>query len=196
METYSQCGQDLFVKSLFPKGYIGTFVDIGCYKPQFLNNSYLLEKNNWRGVCLDIMKGLEEEWESRPNSTFVCANAITTDYFEVFNDAMLPSVIEYLSIDIEGNGLRYKTLEKVFESGREFQVITIEHDSYRGMDKTEKIPQRKFLTSMGYELGCSDIVLTGNSFEDWWVNPKYIEKSKYEHLICDREDALKIMEKL
>jgi len=43
---------------------------------------------------------------------------------------------------------------------------------------------------------CKDIHLTGNPFEDWWVNPKYISHEKYEALICENSDYIDIINKL
>ena len=38
MESYSQCGQDLFVINLLNKDN-GTFLDLGCYLPKKINNT-------------------------------------------------------------------------------------------------------------------------------------------------------------
>ena len=85
---------------------------------------------------------------------------------------------------------------KTNKSNREFKIITIEHDVYRGYEKTEMIQQRKFLTKRGYFLLCSNVKLSNNPFEDWWINPKYIDKNKYEHLACDRLDFNDILKKI
>ena len=192
--NYAQAGQDKFVLSLFDKDHIGVFVDVGCWSPIELNNTIRLEEKGWKGISIDILN-LAHEWVVRKNP-FICMNALEIDYQKLFNEHQLPKVIDYLSVDIEGEGDRFNVLKKVFDSDREYKVITIEHDSYRGLDEKEKIPQRKFLTEKGYVLVCSDIKLSGNPFEDWWVNPKYVSEENYKYLICNGLDAPDIIKML
>ena len=193
-ETYAQAGQDLFVLGLFKDTDQHYFVDIGCWLPDNINNTFLLEKNGWRGLSIDITD-LKKEWGVRDTS-FVATNALTADYKQLFDEHGLPQVIDYLSVDIEGNGDRCNALKKVFESGREFKVITIEHDRYRGYEEKEVIPQRKFLTENNYTLLCSDVCIRGiNPFEDWWINPKFFDKDKYNHLFFSNADYITILNK-
>ena len=193
-EDYSQAGQDIFVLSLFDNDYKGWFVDIGCFVPKFLNNTCRLEEKGWEGISLDIRE-LSEYWKIR-KTPFVSADALKTDYLKLFDMYNLPQVIDYLSLDIEGNGDRFNALKRVFQSNREFKVITLEHDSYRGYDGNEKLPQRKFLIENGYFLLCSDVFLSGNPFEDWWVNPKFLDEDKYLYLKCESNDYREILKKI
>ena len=190
--SQSQSGQDLFVLQLI-KNKKPYFVDIGCWEPINLNNTYLLENNGWNGISVDITD-LTTEWTAR-KSKFVKANALELDYTTLFNENKAPKVIDYLTIDIEGNGDRFLTLKKVLESDREFKIITIEHDSYRGYELTEAKPQRELLLERGYFLLCSDVTLSGNPFEDWWVNPKYFEEKEYIHFKSDKLDYNEILKK-
>ena len=162
-ETYSQAGQDLWVLSMFPKGYKGTFLDIGCFLPFFLNNTYLLELNGWTGLSVDIVD-YSARWDKRDTS-FICSNGTT---FKVDQD------YDYLSLDVEGNGKRYEVLKSIMDQGFHFKLISIEHDAYRGYEKTERDPQRKLLRSLGYELHKPDVEFNGKPFEDWWINPSLI----------------------
>ena len=162
-ETYSQAGQDLWVLSMFPKGYKGTFLDIGCFLPFYLNNTYLLELNGWSGLSVDIAD-YSERWKKR-DTPFVCSDGTI---FKIDKD------YDYLSLDVEGEGKRYEVLKSIMDQGCNFKLISIEHDTYRGYIETEREPQRKLLKSLGYELYKPDVQLNGKSFEDWWVNPKLI----------------------
>lgn len=180
MNSYSQAGQDLFVNKLINPTQDNFFLDIGCWHPSEINNTLLLEMLGWTGISVDITD-MSEEWKSR-KSKFINSDALIIDYEKMFDEHEAPKVIDYLNIDIEGNGLRYKTLCKVFDSLREFKIITIEHDSYRGLSESEKIPQRKFLTDKGYFLIFGDVNLNGNSFEDWWINPKYFTDVDYQKI--------------
>lgn len=193
-EDYSQAGQDKFVNYLINDTNEHYFVDIGCWHPKTLNNTLLLEENGWRGISIDITD-LSNEWKSR-NTPFYLGNALTIDYSELLQKYNIPMVVDYLNVDIEGDGGRFSALKKVFESKREFKVITIEHDIYRGYEETETIPQRNFLISQGYVLVCSNVCLSNNPFDDWWINPKYIDEKKYKHLICNNLEFSEILKKL
>lgn len=174
MKTYSQVGQDLFVLSMFPKGYKGTFVDIGCGLPVLINNTMLLEENGWTGLSIDIFP-YNGKWDKVRKTMFFCADALTVNYDIFFKLLKLPKIIDYLSIDVEGEGNRFKTLKRVLEANYNFRVITIEHDVYAGYDLTERQPQRELLNGLGYHLYKPDVTYGGNAFEDWWVNPKFIK---------------------
>ena len=47
-------GEDLEVIKIFKNIDNGFFVDIGCYHPLQLSNTYLLYKKNWRGINVDL----------------------------------------------------------------------------------------------------------------------------------------------
>ena len=194
MTKYSQAGQDKFVLSFFDKDYAGFFVDVGCWMPDEINNTLKLEEQGWNGISLDITD-MANEWKSR-KTFFIRENALTCDYKKLFETHSVPNVADYLSLDIEGNGERYQALVKVFESKHEFKIITIEHDSYRGFELTERARQREFLSKNGYVLVCSNVVLSGNPFEDWWINPKYIKEDKYLGLISEGLPYQEILNKL
>ena len=101
-----------------------------------------------------------------------------------------------MSLDVEGNGDRFNALVNVFNSGYEFKIITIEHDAYRGFELSEREKQREFLLSKGYFLLCSNVFLSGNPFEDWWINPKYIDKNKSMRLFSESLPYSEILNKI
>ena len=193
MKTYSQAGQDCLVSELINNTDKHYFVDIGCWVPDFLNNTMLLEEAGWAGISLDITN-LSQEWEVR-NTPFINADALQTNYTELFEKYNLPSEIDYLNIDIEGNGTRFQVLANIMDTGYEFKVITIEHDSYRGYEKSEAQPQRLLLEGMGYVLLCKNVKLSGNAFEDWWINPKFFKEEQYNRLICENLEYIEILNK-
>ena len=47
-------GEDLAIKDYTKNIKDGFYVDLGCYHPLHLNNTYLLHKNNWNGINVDI----------------------------------------------------------------------------------------------------------------------------------------------
>jgi predicted nucleic-acid-binding Zn-ribbon protein len=189
---YSQAAQDQFVLYILGENYKGFFLDVGCSLPTSINNTLRLEERGWKGISIDI-EDYNEQWKIR-NTPFVQSDALKCDYSEIFKKYDAPSVIDYLSLDIEGDGTRFLALEKVFGSGVKFKVITIEHDSYRGYELSEKIPQRKLLKEKGYYLLCSDILNENNPYEDWWINPEFFDIEKFEHLKCNNTPYEKIRE--
>lgn len=170
MESYSQVGQDKWVLSLFPKGYKGFFVDIGCYLPDNINNTLLLEKHGWDGISFDIAD-YSKQWSIR-ETMFVCCDALSFD----FADFGLPYMVDYLSLDIDAIGANYKVLKNLIDSWYIFKAITIEHNLYLGeqYNQAERMPQRELLLSKGYTLARADVETEGCDFEhckfeDWWT---------------------------
>tara|TARA_Y100001958_G_C21228021_1_gene553494 strand:- start:1728 stop:2318 length:591 start_codon:yes stop_codon:yes gene_type:complete len=47
-------GEDLILADLTKNITKGFYVDVGCYHPLHLNNTYLLYKKNWNGINIDI----------------------------------------------------------------------------------------------------------------------------------------------
>jgi len=70
--TYSQDGEDILLKKLFPKRS-GVYVDVGANHPFKLSNTYLLYRDGWRGICVEPMPFLYSalaKWRSKD----VCLN--------------------------------------------------------------------------------------------------------------------------
>ena len=53
-KSYSMEKEDLEIVKIFHKIKKGFYVDVGCYHPIHLNNTFLLYKKNWRGINIDI----------------------------------------------------------------------------------------------------------------------------------------------
>ena len=54
--SYSQCGADLILLNYFNRIGVGkgVYVDIGCFHPTWISNTYLFHKLGWRGVAVDL----------------------------------------------------------------------------------------------------------------------------------------------
>lgn len=196
-ESYSQCGQDLFVFSLIKDK--GQFLDLGCYLPKKINNTYLLELNGWSGISVDIIN-YSEQWKER-STEFICQDCFNIDFEKFLPKYFDTKTIDYLSLDMEKIGERYKLLNKILDTDYEFKIITIEHDSYLGndFDVNEKIPQREILTRNGYILVCSDVSQKNHPnlyYEDWWVNKKYFNEDEINVWISDKLSCDKIFDKV
>lgn len=172
--------QDIYALTVFGKDYKGTFIDIGCRHPILHNNTFLLELYGWKGFAVDL-EYFTPEWKRyRPNSTYQNIDAFIVNYEKQFNSLNEEPIIDFLSIDLEVPGERFNILKRVFDTGYEFKAITIEHDAYCHPEESEKIPQRNFLTEMGYVL-----VRKCEWIEDFWINPKYINEEQYNVLVQD-----------
>ncbi|HEY4254844.1 MAG TPA: hypothetical protein VGM34_00675 [Chlamydiales bacterium] len=170
-EYHSQAFQDQFVH-LMLYGFLGKqdggyYLEIGAGEPVYINNSYFFEKNlNWKGVSIDISEDLGKRWYAVRENLLLTENALLSDYRAILRS--FPTVIDYLSLDIDAQYV--DVLKKIPFDQHVFKVITIEHDFYRYGDVYQE-GERKILQSLGYQLLCSDVSLSGFSFEDWWIHP-------------------------
>ena len=197
MESYSECGQDLFVINLLDIKN-GKFLDLGCNLPIKINNTYLLELNGWDGVSVDILD-YSNEWQSR-KSKFINEDCFKIDFNNFLPKYYNEKIIDYLSLDMEKVGERYTLLEKLLMTDYTFKIITIEHDSYLGdnYELNEKIPQREILNRYGYKLICTDVSQEKNPdlyYEDWWVNEKYFDEKNIKSWVSDKLSCDKIFNK-
>jgi hypothetical protein len=93
----------------------------------------------------------------------------------------MPDYIDYLQIDIDCTDPQIKLLQKLIQT-KKFSIITFEHDAYLGTvdNCDQRIEQRRILHDAGYELVVNDVSVFLSTpekyvpFEDWWVNPNYI----------------------
>ena len=181
LTSYSENYQDLFVLHLLNYQFNGKFVDIGSGHPISNSNTYLLENFNWTGVCVELDKSNIKEYSNR-KCLFLNCDALILDYSKLFQYINYNKCIDYLSLDIDENTT--DLLELIPFISNEYKIITIEHDSYRFGD-LYKTKQRSFLENKGYKLMFGNVYAEKGSeewgkersYEDWWINPKYINSS-------------------
>lgn len=184
--------QDRFCLLMLPNTNI-TFLDIGCHHPIGANNTFLLENYaNGRGIGFDI-HDWSKEWAGARQNKFIHADATTFKWSEELPNYPIFSnkVIDYISFDVDDATL--SAFNNFPWKEYEFKVMTIEHDRYRVGDETCNAT-RKVLRDLGYELICEDVIAEGyGEFEDWWVNPKYVDMNIAEKLRCKSVDSRFIM---
>ena len=193
----SQANQDEFVVTLLydllGKEDPGYYLEIGAGDPMHINNTYILEKNyGWQGISIDILPNLMSRWLSVRSNPLLLEDAIQLDYSSLL--AEFPSVIDYLSLDIDG--YYDEVLRKVMLSSHIFKVITIEHDTYRYGD-IYRNREREILIGLGYHLLCSDVSLDGHSFEDWWIHTDFFPSALFQLLTFHNmqgEESAKIID--
>ncbi len=54
LDKGTQFGEDKYILNLFEKNFKGHFLDIGCFHPTKHNNTYLMYKNGWSGINIDL----------------------------------------------------------------------------------------------------------------------------------------------
>ena len=117
-------------------------------------------------------------------------------YPYLFLEYKVPKIIDYLSLDIDENTT--ECLEKIPLDKYQFKVITIEHDSYR-FGTVPRDVQRKILQNAGYYLLCQDLtcppLFNTQYFEDWWINPKFIDTNHTKYLKCQGCTTESVVEK-
>lgn len=156
MDFYSQIGQDKLVLKYLKNKQNGTFVDIGCGFPKYINNTYILETEfNWNGVSVDLHMYTETDgsvWGDSRSTKLILHNALTLNYSNLFNENNLPINIDYLSIDLEPPDLSLECLFKIPFDEYFFNIITFEVDKDREGDIKRITESREFLDSKGYTL--------------------------------------------
>jgi FkbM family methyltransferase len=51
---FSGFGEDVVLKNIFHRKKVGFYVDIGCWHPKWLSNTYLLHRKGWKGINIDM----------------------------------------------------------------------------------------------------------------------------------------------
>jgi len=177
-KNYSQCAQDLFVLSCLNGKIGGTFVELGCNEPYSISNSYLLESQfNWKGVSIDFDPQFEAMWKSTTRTSSMSTQDATLLDWDIISNTLGTTHIDYMSLDLEPASITLKALKNIPLDRISFSVITYEHDEYRFGDEC-KTRSRSMLQEAGYELVCGNV----ESFEDWWVNPNYVDTQKLSPL--------------
>tara|TARA_B100001029_G_scaffold177401_1_gene182035 strand:- start:2153 stop:2743 length:591 start_codon:yes stop_codon:yes gene_type:complete len=73
-------GEDLVIKDYTKNIKKGFYVDLGCYHPLHLSNTYLLYKNSWSGINVDISEFSVDLFNfMRPNDLNINSAVSNTD---------------------------------------------------------------------------------------------------------------------
>ncbi len=196
----SDAKQDQFVANMLHFKRNGVYVDIGSCGSTGSNNSFYFDHClDWKGLCVEIEPSYAPTYVNRKACAFINQDATLIDYKKLFADYELPTVIDYLSLDVDT--LSFKVLELVLASEHIFKVITIEHDGYLyGNEYREK--QRGLLKEEGYLCVCSNVLVEQPGFEgkvcpfeDWWVNPLFFDSALIEQIECESTFPSEIIKK-
>ena len=73
---YGQSGEDEYIRSFFPEGYIGTCVDVGAYDGISMSNTLYFEKRGWRCLCIEPNKEAYAKCAAFRKETVRCAVSV------------------------------------------------------------------------------------------------------------------------
>lgn len=188
----SETCQDLFAllaHQIIKPNSAGFWVDFGArnWGNGFgQNNTVLLYEKGWSGLSMDI-GDFGKTYDDLDKSRVFFEKIDCTNVSEVkklFTQHNVPKTIDYLNFDIdEATEGGLQTLASLIEDGYIFNIITIEHDSYRVGTRVRNL-QRDLLSKCLYvRVGELD------KYEDWWIHSsvhtkdfeKLAELSSIEH---------------
>jgi|TARA_B110000003_G_C16489059_1_gene472696 hypothetical protein len=73
-KSYSQWGEDMYIKKYFSDLKIGFYVDIGCFHPIMYSNTCLLYNQGWSGLNIDLNETSIDLFNiMRPKDFNICA---------------------------------------------------------------------------------------------------------------------------
>ncbi len=179
IESVSQARQDEFVLRVLDGKRNGTFVDIGAGDPYQISNTVLMQKEyGWTGILCDIA---HRDDLIRERGGTVFGDAFQVDWGRALDAVAKDGRIDYLSLDLEPPILTMAALLALPLDRHRFNVITIEHDLYRG-NKLIRLAMRGVLSGMGYHLAVGDVCVDSGAgpvpFEDWWIDPIVVSPDK------------------
>jgi len=164
----------------------GFFLDVGCAHPKDGSNTYVLEKYfNWSGIGFDV-GNVEKDcnWSKHRETKFCRVDVTEEDFTDLLGELVGDQVVDYISLDVDWDNTIYahRALDRILDAGIKFKVMTLEHESYKHHDLVTK-PTRKSLGDLGYTILFENVShISGDAFEDWWVNPKLIPEIDVEKI--------------
>jgi FkbM family methyltransferase len=195
----SQSKQDEWVDSFFERKENGFFLDIGAYDGVELSNSYFFEKvRKWNGICVEGNISIFNSLLS--NRTCKCVNGVisskqekvlfknagligsinnsegteitTTTLTHILQENKTPSIIDYMSLDIEGH--EYDALLGFPWTTHTIILLTVEHNAYSVGD-VNKNKLYNLLSTQGYTRVKEDVEDQGLKYEDWYIKTEYLK---------------------
>lgn len=177
-----QALQDKFVLNVLKNKKNGTFLDMGAHEPIYINNTYILESEfGWKGIIFDYFEHFRAGYEKhRPESVHVISDATTLDYKRLMDETEMPSNIDYLSLDLDGDATikALRKLDSEVMDRHKFAVVTFEHDVYEGGNHIAvREESREIFKKRGYVCVFEDIHHEKPDivYEDWYVHPDLVD---------------------
>ena len=179
--------EDTAILDYFKDKKSGFYVDVGCYHPIHRNNTYLLYKQNWRGINIDVSQFSVELFDHlRPDDlNYNCAVSNKNETVKLFFQKELSQL----------STTENDQAKKVFQGNikeKEIQAFTLDEILNRDKYKNAKID---FL-NIDVE-GADFKVLDGLSFQKFnpelicvEIHDKEIKESKIYNFLKDKNYQL------
>ena len=179
--------EDTAILDYFKDKKSGFYVDAGCYHPIHRNNTYLLHKQNWRGINIDVSQFSVELFDHlRPDDlNYNCAVSNKNETVKLFFQKELSQL----------STIENDQAKKVFQGNikeKEIQAFTLDEILNRDKYKNVKID---FL-NIDVE-GADFKVLNGLSFQKFnpelicvEIHDKEIKESKIYNFLKDKNYQL------
>jgi len=179
--------EDTAILDYFKDKKSGFYVDVGCYHPIHRNNTYLLYKQNWRGINIDVSQFSVELFDHlRPDDlNYNCAVSNKNETVKLFFQKELSQL----------STIENDQAKKVFQGNikeKEIQAFTLDEILNRDKYKNVKID---FL-NIDVE-GADFKVLDGLSFQKFnpelicvEIHDKEIKESKIYNFLKDKNYQL------
>ena len=179
--------EDTAILDYFKDKKSGFYVDVGCYHPIHRNNTYLLHKQNWRGINIDVSQFSVELFDHlRPDDlNYNCAVSNKNETVKLFFQKELSQL----------STTENDQAKKVFQGNikeKEIQAFTLDEILNRDKYKNVKID---FL-NIDVE-GADFKVLNGLSFQKFSpelicveIHDKKIKESKIYNFLKDKNYQL------
>ena len=190
IKSFSQAGQDKFIQTILKNKKMGKYIEIGAFDPIQISNTYILEKEfKWTGFSLDIEEKYQKKFNKIKKNKCFLADGRKFKYHDeikrIWGDIKR---VDYLQVDCEPAEISYKCLCALPLDKIRFSVITFETDYYASGGNIRKLSREKLL-KYGYKLVAADVCNEGNPFEDWYVDPDYIDKSILKKYFCSFKEG-------
>ena len=133
-KSYSMDNEDTVILKYFKDRKNGFYVDVGCYHPIHINNTYLLYKKNWHGINIDTSQFSIDLFNyMRPKDlNYNCAISNKNEFIKLFYQKELSQL----------STTEKKQAEIVFQGNikeKEIEAFTLDEILNRDKYKNSKI---------------------------------------------------------
>ena len=133
-KSYAMDNEDTEILNYFKKKKNGFYVDVGCYHPIHRNNTYLLHKQDWKGINIDVSQFSIDLFNYlRPNDlNYNCAISNKNEIVKIFYQKELSQL----------STIENEQAKKVFQGNikeKEIQAFTLDKILKKDKFKDTKI---------------------------------------------------------
>ena len=187
-KTYSQNGEDIQIIKYFQNKEKAFYVDVGCFHPTRINNTYLLYKKGWRGINIDPSKFSIDLFKFfRPDDINLCQAVSLTSGLKKFYHQKDFSALSSLNQEfakkqmgdvLKERMLETNTLDEIIEKTKyKKQQIDFLNVDVEGHDM-------EVLKSLTFEIYSPKLICVEEISENYLLNSthQFLIKKGYAHL--------------